>query len=277
MCFSLVHQGAWPVAVLNTCSKFIICLRLCSKGTGSRTTPGPLSRCGRTPPSGKASNSHATNRPERQAKCGGNLRPERSQFPTRRREAIFELGQKQHCQESTGQRLNCQSLVTLHVDCTAHQAYSLRALCNRSIDPQPGQPTCPPRIPIFNNHGSTDTAPPGTNCGPVEAVTLLVAEVNNSQIPRPHGRGPFISRARSLDAGYSLTARATRVEPLETPSGSRTRHWLWLSSTWREMDASQGGWSGGDSTRAKSGPRWVMRREVSGRTSRILTWAECAP
>src|ERR1035438_7041955 len=104
--------------------------------------------------------------------------------------------------------------------------------------PQQGGATCPPHIPIFKHQGSTDKALPGTNCGPVEAVTLLVAEVNNSQIPHPQGCGPFVSRSCAadyllvLDLAYSLIPKVTRFEDSEMPSGSRTGQRRSVASTW---------------------------------------------
>src|SRR5439155_13724421 len=77
------------------------------------------------------------------------------------------------------------------------------------------------------------------------------------------GRGAPLNRiearvqgksAARLGRVYSVSARATRLEALEMPSGSVTFHWLSLSSTRSKMDASQGGWSAADSMKRKSGP-----------------------
>ena len=149
--------------------------------------------------------------------------------------------------------------------------------------PQPGRATCAPPNTILKHQGSADTALLGTNCGPVEAVTLPVAEVNHRQIPRPQGCGPFVSLPCAtnhplvLDLACSLIPKLTRFEDFEMPSGTRTSQRRSVASTWSTRVAWHGGWSAGDSRRRKSGPMWVTLRAEPLMISCIPTWAECAP
>jgi len=103
----------------------------------------------------------------------------------------------------------------------------------------------------------------------------------DSRTPRPCGdSGVDLKRASATPTGrldYWLNASATRFEVLEIPWGSPTFHWLSLSSTFKKMDASPGGWSAGDSTSTKSGPICVMPMDTPLINNRISTWAECAP
>ena len=120
--------------------------------------------------------------------------------------------------------------------------------------------------------------------GPIEAVAGFRLEFASGWLPRSKERGLFISPGRGKtsfvpwrEAAYSAVARAMRFDSREMPVGSRTFHWLSLSSTRRKMEASQGGWSAGESIRIKSGPMCVMRMAVPSTIKRIITWAECAP
>ena len=118
---------------------------------------------------------------------------------------------------------------------------------------------------------------------PLKHERSLFKARNRKKIPRPLGRGPFVSRkpGRNFErrAGYVfvLKARDTRLDSLEMPFGKRTvqRRSVW--STWSTMVASPGGCSATGSMRRKSGPMWVMPMGAPLTISRMSTLAEWAP